>query len=239
MDPSYNNSFGSQAPIVSGPISSGAISSGSAGSAGAPAGAFGSTPLSSGTGDIVLGSGKQAKSKKPILIAAIGVVAVLIIVLIVLAVLNLNKEDKNNNRAAINSYIEYFVHGTEGENVVDDTIFEIPTDEYAASYINDEYGEKLIKKLDAIKIKDTNTKKRQSELLKFYIVATATVDGRNNTYQNDFASDDNLIASLYPTLNRYIGDNSDANHKALRSQRGMAYNILTEYLNILYHGSIK
>jgi hypothetical protein len=237
MDPSYNNSFGSQAPIVSGPISSGAISSGSAG---APAGTFGSTPLSSGTGDIILGSGKQAKSKKPIIVAVISVVVMLIIALMALIIINSSKEnDKINNRNAINNYIEYFVYGTEGENIVDDTIFEIPTDEYAASYINDEYDEKLIKKLDAIKIKDTNTKKRQSELLKFYIVATETVDGRNNTYQNDFASDDNLIASLYLTLNRYIGDNSDVNHKALRSQRGMAYNILTEYLNILYHGSIK
>jgi len=69
MDPSYKNSFGGQAPIVSGPISSGSTGTISSGSTGGQAGAFGPAPLSSGTGDIILGSGKPAKSKKPIIIA--------------------------------------------------------------------------------------------------------------------------------------------------------------------------
>ncbi len=237
MDPSYNNSFGSQAPIASGPISSGTISSGSAGPAGTPAGAFGSTPLSSGTGDIILGSGKQTKSKKPILIAAIGVVVMLAIVLIVLAVLNLNKEDKNNNRAAINSYIEYFVYGTEGENIVDDTIFEIPTDEYAANYIDDEYGEKLIKKFNVIKINNSDTKKYLTELLKFYIIATATIDGRNNNELN--IENNSAISAQYLVLNHYIDNKDDSNHKLLRRELNIAYDALSRYLNTLYYGSVK
>ena len=231
MDPSYNNSFGSPAPIVSGPISSGTISSGSTGS---PAG---SVPLSSGTGDIILGSGKQTKSKKPILIAAIGVVVVLVITLIVLAVLNLNKENKNNNRAAINSYIEYFVYGTEGENAVDDSILEIPKDDYAAWYIDNEDNGKLIEKFNAIKIDDASTKKRQSELLKFYIIAAATLDGRNNDKQ---VVDDDSMITLYTMLNRYIDDkSSDSKYRTLRRELDIVYGSLVAYLNTLYYRSIK
>lgn len=115
MDPSYNNSFGSQAPIVSGPISSGTISSGSTGS---PAG---SVPLSSGTGDIILGSGKQAKSKKPILIAAIGVVVVLAVTVAILAIMTLSKPA--TARELFNEYANYLLFGTESRA-------DLPDDDY-------------------------------------------------------------------------------------------------------------
>lgn len=123
MDPSYNNSFGNvpQGGITSGGsagVPAGGIMSGGSGAGGSAGGGITSgggysVPVSSGTGDIVLGGG-QKKSKRGLIIGIIlGLVLVVGVVVGVLVLPGVLKT--NDNKVAFNKYANFVLYGNEDE----------------------------------------------------------------------------------------------------------------------------
>ena len=184
-------------------------------------------PITSGTGPIILAP-TEKKSKRWLVI--IGVVLFLIAIGTGVAALVLTKS-KPVVADVTKAYIEYFVYGTEGENQVNSSTFEIDIDEFAvkkklesiSSQESSEYFDKLLTKFNVVE--SVGKGKIDADLLKYHrayleyykaIMQTLASDLLINAYNdnsdivNIYSSlpveETTLLAVIYNNLNDYAKD---------------------------------
>ena len=169
-------------------------------------GSFGNSAIPSGNGDIILSSTTTDSDpkKKRVLIFSIFIL-IFVIVLATILVIFGNIKSAEDVSSAYDSYVEFVIFGTDGENAINSETFDIPVDDYALMeqaesqpMDHEEYFSSLYEKLKNFQdnvsnnrtFKDTDLPdilKQQEGFLKFYIFSSQILYSDliiNNYFEN-------------------------------------------------------
>lgn len=191
-------------------------------------------PIVNHSQDIVLNieQSKKKGSKKIFVIVAIAVLVCIIVCGICFWAFMSNGTDKTAN---MDEYVEYFIFGTEGgQNIINDDVFEMNINDFAATQSNDEYMDTLLNKFKNIRTQEGSIESYHRDLLTFYALSSKVLYSDRLDIDTETPSKNSFIKSSYNIMRIYIDNPSENNHLALRKQNQLAYKMLANSLDILY-----
>lgn len=118
--------------------------------------------------------------KKIIIIALVIIIAIAAAIFITIFVLDSLRKSPANVEASLNNYLEYFIYGTESNNPELDLTLTRDKSDYAIrekSYQDENYGAKLLEKLDSIPdVIENSNKEFHREIIDTYLYVSKIVN---------------------------------------------------------------